>query len=108
MQKKLNWEAFSGEDRNNILREIQNVISINDGCILNFNMFSDLALSLCVEIEEKKILGLHKALKSLLKISDLDLGIINQNSQKEWLLFINLSFSKGTGDLKMKVPEVPG
>lgn len=108
MQKKLNWQGYSNQERNKAIEEIKNAISSNDGYIVNFNMFSDLAMSLSVGIDENCILDLHLALQGLLTISDIDRGLINQHSKKEWLIFMNISFSKGKGDLKIDVPEVPG
>ena len=55
MQKKLSWQIFSNDDRNKVIEVIKNTISNSGGCIMNFNMFSDLALTLSIEIEENKI-----------------------------------------------------
>ena len=108
MLKKLNWQAFSNEDRNEIIEKVKQVITSSEGYITNFNMFSDLAMSLSIEIEEAGIQSLHQALGSLLNISDLEAETVNPNSKKEWLVFINISFGSGTGDLKGIVPDVPG
>ncbi len=108
MQKKLNWEAFSNGKRNKVIEELKNTISSSDGYIMNFNMFSDLALTLSIEIEENKIQTLHKALALVLKVSELDLNELNLESKKDWIIFINISFGKGIGELKQKIPKVPG
>ena len=108
MQKKLRWQAYSNGDRNKVIESAKNIISISDGYIMNFNLFSDLALTLAVEIEENKIQMLHQGLSPILNISELELKELNLESNKEWLIFINISFSKGKGELKRKVPEVPG
>lgn len=106
MQKSLSWEAYSNDGRNRTIEIIRNTISYNDGCIINFNMFSDLAMTLSIEIEEIKIPQLHKALSFVIKLTELE--EINFVSTKEWTIFINLSFSNGTGYLKQEIPEVPG
>jgi hypothetical protein len=108
MLKKLNWEAYSSDDRNKTIEETKAIISRNDGYIMNFNLFSDLALTLSIEIEEHRIAKLHEGLSQVLKVSDFDAGTINQESKKEWLIFLNISFTSGTGELKIKIPEVPG
>ena len=108
MQKKLNWQVYSDGNRNKVINEIQTVISTNDGYIINFNIFSDFALCLSVEIEENKIIYLHQALKEILKISDIVIENISQESKEECLIFINISFSMGKGALKIEIPEVPG
>ncbi len=105
MQKKLNWQVISNDERNIIIETIKNIISSSDGCIMNFNMFSDIALTLSVEIEENKIQTLHKALSRVANISILDVHNINLDSKKEWLIFMNISFGKGKGKLKQEIPE---
>ena len=108
MQKKLNWQLFSNENRYEIIENIKNVISNSDGYIVNFNMFSDLALSLSVEIEENKIQKLHRVLSQIVNVSELKLDNINLESKKEWLIFMNISFGRGKGELKQEIPEVSG
>ena len=108
MQKKLNWQLFSNENRYEIIENIKNVISNSDGYIVNFNMFSDLALSLSVEIEENKIQKLHRALSQIINVSELKLDNINLESKKDWLIFMNISFGRGKGELKQETPEIPG
>lgn len=107
MQQKLNWHAYSNDDRNKIIEEVKEAISTSGGCILNFNMFSDLALSLSIEVEENRIQDLYKLLSYILKVSDFNPVNINQESRKEWLVLMNISFAKGKGELKKDVPEVP-
>ena len=75
---------------------------------MNFNMFSDLAITLNIEIPEDKIIELHNTLNCILKISSIESEHVFQHSKKEWLIFMNISFSKGTGKLKIELPEVPG
>lgn len=108
MQEKLNWQAFSNNDRNQVIENIKNEISNADGYIINFNLFSDLALTLSIEIEENKIEALHKSLSHIVNLSAIEFNNLNSTSKKEWLIFINISFSKGKGYLKQKIPDVPG
>ncbi len=108
MLKKLNWQAYTSKDRNEITEKIKDLISHNDGCIVNFTLFSDLALTLSVEIEEQHILTFHKALSEVLSVDALDDTIINPASNREWIIFLNISFSFGTGKMKRIVPAVPG
>lgn len=108
MQKKLNWQLFSNRERIKVIEEIKNTISNNNGCIINFNMFSDLALTLSIEIEEGNIPTLYKSLSEIINITELEAGNINLKSKKEWLIFMNISFSKGKGELKQEIPDTPG
>lgn len=42
MKNKLTWAAYSSKPRIEIIENIKDIISKNDGYIMNFNMFSDL------------------------------------------------------------------
>jgi len=105
---KLNWQVFSSEERNYTIQELKDSIAVNDGFITSFNLFSDLALSLQVEIEEKNIVKLYRKINSTMRISEQEPEPIDNNSVKDWWIFINLSFGKGKGDLLVEVPNVPG
>ena len=108
MKNKLNWEVFTNQERNNAIEDLKRIISSNGGFILNSNFFSDLALSLTIEIEERKIEDLHDALSRVVTISELGNSKFDKESEKEWWLFLNINFTKGKGDLKINIPEVPG
>ena len=108
MQKKLSWQAFSNGDRNTVIEYVKNAISSNDGCIMNFNMFSDLALSLSIEIEAYRAIELYKSFSEILSINDDDENAISSESKKELLIFMNISFGQGKGKLKSQIPDVPG
>jgi hypothetical protein len=71
-------------------------------------MFSDLALSLSIGIPENRINELHTSLDTLLTVSKMDANTIIGESEKEYLLFLNISFGKGKGELKNIIPAVPG
>ena len=106
--KKINWEAFSNKDRNEAIDELKSNISKSGGYIINFTLFSDLALSLTIEIEEKNILDLYKKIGETLKISEPEPENLDNNSNKDWWVLMNISFSKGKGDLKVDIPAIPG
>jgi hypothetical protein len=108
MLNKLNWQVFSNKERNEAIEEIKRIISKNGGYIINFNLFSDLALSLTIEIEEKSILSLYKEIDKTLKISEPEPENLDINSNKDWWILMNVSFSKGKGILKVEIPNVPG
>ena len=108
MKSKLIWTAYSKISRIEAIEKIKNIISANDGYIMNFNMFSDLAFTFSIEIPEDRVIELHNALKSILKISDISSEDVFKKSKKEWLIFMNISFTMGTGELKIETPKVPG
>ena len=108
VKNKLNWQAFSSDERNKVIELLKSTISRNGGYIIHFNIFSDLALSLNVEIEESNISKLYKELSKIIKISEPEPEIINTKSESEWWILMNISLSKGNGKLKVKIPNVPG
>lgn len=108
VKNKLNWQAFSTEDRNKVIEVIKDTITKNGGYIINFNLFSDLALSLSIEIEENKISNLYKELHKIINISEPAPGNLNDHSKMEWWILMNVSFGKGKGNLKVEIPNVPG
>ena len=108
MQKKLSWELFSNDNRNEEIEAVKNAISNSGGCIMNFNMFSDLALTLIIEIEENKIQTMHRALSLVANILEFELYDLNIESKKEWLIFTNISFGRGKGELKQEIADMPG
>ena len=105
---KVNWRAISSGDRNIIIESVKQAISKSDGYILNFQLFSDLALSLTIEIEEKQIPALYQALSPLLNLIEPLPANLNSHSEKEWWVLMNITFSQGTGDVSQEVPMVPG
>ena len=59
-------------------------------------------------LPEKNVEKLHYALNLKMNISELDDGKLDQDSEKEWWAFLNINVSKGTGNLKINIPDVPG
>lgn len=106
--KKLNWKAYSKESQHVLLDQIKRVISHSNGYITHFNLFSDIAISLTIEIEEKDIISLLKSLNEIITIDADSEFTLDLHSTQEWLIFLNISFSSGTGDLKREVISVPG
>lgn len=108
MKNKLNWNIFSDQDRNKTINDLKVTISSSGGFIVNSNFFSDLALSLTVEIEEKDIARLYSKLNETMSIEEVSFENMSDTSVKEWWIFLNITFVSGKGDLKIEVPEVPG
>ena len=108
MKRKLSWQLFSNSERNEVIETVKQKIDVNGGCIMNFNMFSDLALALSVEIEENRIHSLYRALERVASISEFTDNDLNEDSKEEWLIFIGILFGSGKGALKQEIPEVNG
>jgi len=90
------------------IKSISEITGIADryATILNFQKFSDISLSLMMETEECRLAGLLKDLKAILFIEGAE--AIPSDSMKTCLVFLNISFTEGTGNLEVPVPEIPG
>jgi len=81
--------------------------SINKyGFIIDFKMFSDISISMIIEIEEFKVDALFNELTSYMKMNEFE--NISTDSKKECIILLNVTFTKGTGDLRIEIPAVPG
>jgi len=99
------WTAFSNNERHSEIDKIKNVVS-KFGDIVDFKFFSDLSLNVKIEIEELKIDDLYENLKNIIGIDKFE--YLNSTSQKERTVYLNITFIKGTGNLSIEVPSVPG
>lgn len=105
---KLNLTALSTQDRHKDIDAIKNAISESGGSILNFTMYSDIGMGLNIEIEECDISGLYAALGKFLILSEPLPDDLRVDSEVEWWVLMHVSFAKGSGDVKAKIPNVPG
>ena len=64
---KLNWRGYSTKDRRSVIEKIKKSVNKRNGYILDYNMYSDLALSLSIEIAEGYIHDLHKELQNIIE-----------------------------------------
>jgi len=108
MIKKWNWKLYCLHDRHIAIDKIQDLLYSFDGYIIQHKMFSDLQMSLMIEIKEKKLVSFYDALKDRFKMNDLDRNGVNSNSEKNVLVFINVAFVSGKGKLENTIPDVPG
>lgn len=99
------WTGLSDNERHSVIDKIQRIVS-KYGDIVDVHLFSDVSLSMTIEIEEFKIDKLYDELTKILRVQRLK--SLNSISKKERTIYLNITFSKGTGDLRIKVPSVPG
>lgn len=99
------WTGYSAEERHAAIDKIQRVVS-KYGDVVDVHLFSDISLSMTIEIEEFKIDTLYDELNSVIEIQKP--ANLNSVSKKERILYLNITFTKGTGNLKIEVPSVPG
>lgn len=75
------------------------------GFLTDFKIFSDISISMIIEMEEGKVGDLYADLKNLTSLHDFESP---GRSPRECLVFLNVTFTRGSGDLRIDVPDVPG
>jgi len=103
--KRFFLTGYYSKERTTGVSEIERIIN-QTGFIVDFKMFSDISLSLTIEIEERKVDRLCDDLQTIMSLNSFNK--LNLNSESECVVFLNITFTKGTGDLKIEVPSIPG
>jgi hypothetical protein len=104
-REKIFWKGYSSENRNNAIHYIEQSI-IKYGYITDYHMFSDLEINFTIEIEESKINDLYTELGKRITMSESDPNI--SGTPQLHTIFLNVTFSNSTGDLRHTIPSVPG
>lgn len=104
-EHNLFWKASTGKDRYQVIQDIEACVS-RFGFISEFKQFSDLDMNLCLEVETAKIANLLSALQNILHVDDQ--GSKPDLHKTSQIIYLHLSFLKGTGNLTIEVPAVPG
>ena len=99
------WTGYSNNERHSSIITIENVVS-KYGDIVDFKFFSDISFTMAIEIEEFKIDKLYDELTKITVIQKPD--YLNSISKIERTIYLNITFTKGTGNLKIEIPSVPG
>lgn len=99
------WTGYSNNERHSSISTIENVVS-KYGDIVDFKFFSDISLTMAIEIEEFKINKLYNELANTIRLDKFE--NLNSVSKKERKVYLNITFTKGTGNLTIEVANVPG
>lgn len=99
------WTGYSNDERHSSMSTIKRVVA-KYGDIVDFKLFSDISLTMAIEIEEFKIDKLYNELADNIGIDKFE--YLNSISKKERTVYLNVTFTKGTGNLIIEVPSVPG
>ena len=102
-----NWQAISRDNRHQSLEYVKESISQNDGYIIGFQMYSDLAINLTIEMELKDVIFLYRSLSKSLRFLK-PASEPSLDSDKDCIVHLNLSFTQGTGNLTQVIPDSPG
>jgi len=82
--------GYCNDDRHKAINEIQNVVS-KYGDIIDFKFFSDISLSMVIEIKEFKIDELYDDLRNKLGMNKFE--YMKSISQKERTIYLNITFA---------------
>ncbi len=99
------WKGYTHEERHLAIAKIQGIIA-KYGDIVDSTIFSDFSLTLKIEIAAFKIQPLYTELKMFMGMNPFEWSYTN--SIKEIIVFLSTTFSKGTGNLTVSTPAVPG
>ena len=99
------WQAVSNKSKIATLNSIDPIIG-NFGFITDFKQFSDISISLQIEIIDTKLQALYCQLKDCINIEKPKESTIEND--KEIILFLHISFKESTGDFRIETPAVPG
>jgi len=99
------WSGICHEERISAINHIEECIN-NFGFVMDYKFFSDFSMSMIIEIEERKMENLYHDLAKIIALSGYDK--FDAESTKECTILLSISFTKGTGNLKIEVPAVPG
>ena len=97
--------GYCNHERTHAISTIEKIIS-RHGFVTDFKRFSDISLCLTIEIEERKVEKLYTDLKAFMSINPNDPMV--SESQKDCMILFNITFTKGTGDMIIEVPPIPG
>jgi len=103
--QRIYWTAYCNKDRHQAIFDLEAII-YNHGFITDFNRFSDVSISLIIEIEERKIKPLYSDLQAYFHINET--YTIDSISEVECVILVNITFTKATGDLIIEIPAIPG
>ncbi len=103
--ENLFWTGYSKEERHSSIDTIKSIVT-KHGDIVDFKFFSDISITMVIEIEEFKIDNLYNELAKNIGIDSFH--YLNSNSTQERKVFLNITFLKSSGNLNVEIPSVPG
>ncbi|MBL0018424.1 MAG: hypothetical protein IPP17_18800 [Bacteroidetes bacterium] len=90
--KRHYWTAICTEERLKAMADLTRIID-QYATILNFQRFSDVSLSLVLELEANKVSELQIALRQVLLLEGED--VAPTNTTKDCLVLMNVTFARG-------------
>lgn len=103
--RTFNWEVYCTSERTAGINLMETIIN-RFAYILDFHSFSDLSLSITAGVEEWRANALFDEIARNMEIEGEKPAATE--SKNECMIYINISFAKGKGDMRHEVPDVPG
>lgn len=113
MTRRINLQAITGAERHQAIEALREAITDAGGWIVDFRLFSNLALSVIIEIGPA---GLSRLIERLDRI-EISLTEESRRSvpapppaptDEEIRVLFNLTFRGGDGELRLPIPAIPG
>ena len=98
------WRAITAKERIEAIPAITAAIG-KYAILLQFQRFSDISLSLVLELPENQLGNLHEELMSLMSVEAPELP--SHGLPSECILLLQVDFAKGTGELVIENPNLP-
>jgi hypothetical protein len=102
---KIYWTGICSKERNEAIGAISTIVN-RHGFFTDFKLFSDVSLGMVIEIEERNVNALYAELGNYLALEDFP--ILTSTSANERIILLNITFTRGTGNVEREVPAVPG
>jgi hypothetical protein len=103
--KRIFLTGYCKNDRIESIYEIERII-LRYGHITDFQKSSDMSINFRIELEEEQLEQLFESLNGCISMNDYDPS--GTHPGKECVVFLNVTFKSGTGDLSIEAPSVPG
>jgi hypothetical protein len=101
------WTGICMQDRIEGMQEAEKIIDAL-GFITDFKQFSDLGISLVIDVEACKVNRLYHALSEKFRLDPFEELNLFEDDKTSVQIFFNISFAEGRGNLSIELPNVPG
>jgi len=113
MKRRIHLQTYTDEERHRAITRLRELIADAGGWIVDFQLFSNLALSVIIEITFADLKRLLETLEECnVQLSDQSrstvVALSLESPVEEIRVLINLAFSQGDGELRQHLPAVPG
>ncbi|MFM8395139.1 MAG: hypothetical protein ACKOB4_14560 [Acidobacteriota bacterium] len=113
MGERIHLQGVTSSSRHLIIEAAREAITDAGGWIVDFHLFSNLALSLIFELDPVRLIQLLDRFAALdIRLSDESLESAQRVAaappREDVRVLFNLTFQEGDGDLRIPVPAIPG